>query len=87
MKVFLVLALAFASVSAGILPQGVPVDPRDMPVVPSIEGRITEGKNAAKFQFPYQVGLNFSSSSGHWFCGGSYISDQWLLTTAQCTQG
>ncbi|KAH8235124.1 hypothetical protein KR032_008957, partial [Drosophila birchii] len=56
-------------------------------VAPSIEGRITNGKNAAKNQFPYQVGLSFSSSDGGWWCGGSIIANNWVVTAAHCTSG
>lgn len=83
MKVFLVFALAIASVSAGVLPQDNPVHPRDL----DINGRITNGKNAAENQFPYQVGLSFSSSSGSWWCGGSIIANTYVLTAAHCTDG
>jgi len=87
MKVFLVLALAIASVSAGILPLDTPIRPRDLEGVPSINGRITNGKNAAENQFPYQVGLSFASSSGSWWCGGSIIASTYVLTAAHCTEG
>ncbi|KAH8266219.1 hypothetical protein KR038_009432, partial [Drosophila bunnanda] len=56
-------------------------------VAPSIQGRITNGKTAAENQFPYQVGLSFSSSDGGWWCGGSIIANNWVVTAAHCTNG
>jgi len=43
--------------------------------------RITGGFTAERGQFPWQVGLiiNFFG-----FCGGSLISDRWVLTAAHC---
>ena len=43
--------------------------------------RITGGSNAARGQCPWQAGLIINGGS---FCGGSLISNQWVLTAAQC---
>jgi len=44
--------------------------------------RITNGYTAERGQFPWQVGLIIDNL---FFCGGSLISNQWVLTAAHCT--
>ncbi|KAL7732809.1 hypothetical protein ACLKA6_005945 [Drosophila palustris] len=61
------------------MPHGAPKDS-------SVDGRIYNGVSADEFQFRYQVGLNFSSSSGEWWwCNGAIIARQYVLTAASCT--
>jgi len=43
--------------------------------------RITNGSPAERGQFPWQVALIID---GSWFCGGSLINSQWVLTAGHC---
>jgi len=47
-------------------------------------GRIVGGQEATPGQFPYQVGLFINVTGGQAFCGGSILSEEWILTAAHC---
>lgn len=47
--------------------------------------RIVGGKKARKGQFPWQVGIASSGSVDPW-CGGTLLSEDWVLTAAHCVE-
>ena len=46
--------------------------------------RIVGGQEATPHSYPFQVALFIGEG---YFCGGSIISDQWILTAAHCIDG
>ncbi|XP_067618422.1 collagenase-like [Eurosta solidaginis] len=50
-----------------------------------VSPRISNGQTAAANQFPYQAGLLLYYGGDFRFCGGSLISEEWVLTAAHCT--
>uniref|UniRef100_A0A8C6E5R9 Serine protease 48 n=1 Tax=Moschus moschiferus TaxID=68415 RepID=A0A8C6E5R9_MOSMO len=50
---------------------------------PVYSGRVVGGKDAAATRWPWQVSLKLSNSH---ICGGSLVSDRWIVTAAHCLQ-
>ncbi|XP_068142256.1 serine protease 3-like [Drosophila tropicalis] len=49
--------------------------------------RISRGQAANEGQFPYIVGLALERNDRCFFCGGTIIANDWILTAARCTKG
>ncbi|XP_014482343.1 PREDICTED: trypsin-7-like [Dinoponera quadriceps] len=50
----------------------------------SLDSRISGGKSTTINEYPYQVSIHYQNKL---LCGGSIISDQWVLTAAHCVYG
>uniref|UniRef100_A0A8C5Q8B3 Peptidase S1 domain-containing protein n=1 Tax=Leptobrachium leishanense TaxID=445787 RepID=A0A8C5Q8B3_9ANUR len=48
---------------------------------PKVPGRIVGGENAVDGGWPWQIAVNYN---GRFICGGSLISEQWVMSAAHC---
>ncbi|CAI9576654.1 unnamed protein product [Staurois parvus] len=57
-----------------------------VPAIPPNVGRVVNGEDARPHSWPWQISLQYQGSSGAWghTCGGTLISDTWVLTAAHC---
>uniref|UniRef100_A0A3Q1GLM2 Peptidase S1 domain-containing protein n=1 Tax=Acanthochromis polyacanthus TaxID=80966 RepID=A0A3Q1GLM2_9TELE len=56
-----------------------------LPTFPPILSRVVGGDQARWHSWPWQASLQYQSGSYFYHsCGGTLISDQWVLTAAHC---
>lgn len=83
LAVILFIGVAFADVLPTELPEEY-LQARNKRV---FQPRVVGGNYAASKQFPYQVGLSTQKGGKFFWCGGSVISDEYVLTAAHCVAG
>lgn len=54
---------------------------------PGTNGRIIGGQEAYAGQFPWVAAVYLTTSTGNYFCGGSLVTYQHILTAGQCVDG
>ena len=84
MKLLIVLAIGCLAVASAQKFNPIP-EPNQFKLPTKPSGRITNGETATRNQFPYQAGLRLYADNGAYWCGGTIISDRWILTAAHCT--
>ncbi|KAF7286845.1 hypothetical protein GWI33_003901 [Rhynchophorus ferrugineus] len=84
---FLVVCLCLIALAHGqnLIPQYYPAEPT---IFDNSTLRVVAGQDASRNQFPYQISLRLVSGIFMYhICGGSIISQRWVLSAAHCTSG
>jgi len=74
-------------------PPAPPLDDVDPSTIPGQENcgissgrRIVSGQNADEHEYPWQISMHHNAYDMH-ACGGSLVTDQWVVTAAHCVAG
>lgn len=79
--------LLVSSALADVLPAKLPDEFLQNLHKKAFQPRVVGGDYAASKQFPYQVGLSTKKGGSFFWCGGSVISNEYVLTAAHCVAG
>ncbi|XP_055598659.1 collagenase-like [Uranotaenia lowii] len=87
MKVWFILVVALVAVKASYIPYPMAVPPVNISEILGKQTRIVNGNVAALGQFPYFAQILLTVGGNSYLCGGSIISNRWILTAAHCATG